>query len=239
MHMLFVDLSVWVTKAYLFFNFPLPLELCGVEVSSQHQSDLFGHISWQRWMDAKTEEKWKDEGVFSRGYTIWKVVNFQSCIQLAIRTYRHTLRPLPHHCSTIRSRTLLTFRSESRPKLLSKNGAAGGVRGCRPEVKDSSQSAGSKAGTSDLLFLDSELEGGVVQIGGGGRGAGVELRCRALLGEGGSSKRSEEHSGEDRKLSSFWRLVDCDWSGWGAGEEPERTVVADWMSVISEELSEK
>lgn len=73
--------------------------------------------------------------------------------------------------------------------------------GCRPEVKDSSQSAGSKAGTSDLLFLD--LDGGVVQIGGGGSGAGVEARDGALLGEGGSSRRSEEQRGEDRKLLSF------------------------------------
>lgn len=84
--------------------------------------------------------------------------------------------------------------------MLSRNGAVGGVSGCRPEVKDSSQSAGSKSGTSDLLFLDSELDGGVVQMGGGGRGAGVELRGGPLLGEGGSSKRSEEHRGEDRKL---------------------------------------
>lgn len=129
------------------------------------------------------------------------------------------------------------FRSESRPKSLSKNGAAGGMSGCRLEVKDSSQSAGSKSGTSDLLFLDSDLDGGVVQMGGGRRGAGVELRGGALLGEGGSSKRSEEHRGEDRKLSSICRLVDCDWSGCGAGEEPERMVVADWTSVISEELS--
>lgn len=148
--------------------------------------------------------------------------------------------PLPHHCSTIRSRTLLTFRSESRPKSFSKNGAVGGVSGCRPEVKVSSQSAGSKTRTSDLLFLDSELDGGVVQMGGGGgSGVGVEPRGGALLGEGGSSKRSEEHRGEERKLSSFWRLVSCDWSGCGAEEEPERILVADWTSVISEELSER
>lgn len=109
--------------------------------------------------------------------------------------------------------------------------------GCRPEVKDSSQSAGSKAGTSDLLFLD--LDGGVVQIGGGGSGAGVEARGGALLGEGGSSRRSEEQRGEDRKLSSFWHLVDCDWSSCGAGEEPERTVVVDWRSVMGEVLSKR
>lgn len=131
----------------------------------------------------------------------------------------------------------MTFRSESRPKSLSRNGAAGGVSGCRPEVKVSSQSAGSKAGTSDLLFLDKEVDGGVVQMGGGGSGAGVGQRAGVLLGEGGSSKRSEEHRGDDRKLSSFCRLVDCDWSGCGAVEKPETTRVAAWMSVMSEELS--
>lgn len=126
------------------------------------------------------------------------------------------------------------FRSESRAKSLSTKGATGGVRGCRPEVRDSSQSAASNAGTSDLLFLEGVLRGGVVQRGGGGgEGAGLDARGRAWSGEGGSSNRSEEQSGDERPISSFelgW--VGCSWSGGEAGEEPERVAMDDWSSVM-------
>lgn len=104
------------------------------------------------------------------------------------------------------------FRSESRAKSLSTKGAVGGVRVCRPEVRDSSQSAASNAGTSDLLFLEGALRGGVVQREGGG-GAGLDARGRAWAGEGGSSNRIEEQSGDERPFSSLesgW--VGCSWS---------------------------
>lgn len=125
------------------------------------------------------------------------------------------------------------FRSESRAKSLSTKGATGGVRGCKPVVRDSSQSAASNAGTSDLLFLEGALRGGVVQRGGRGGGPGLDARGRAWAGEGGSSNRSEEQSGEERPLSPFelgW--VGCNWSGGEAGEEPDRVLMDDWSSEV-------
>lgn len=122
------------------------------------------------------------------------------------------------------------FRSESRAKSLSTKGATGGVRGCKPEVRDSSQSAASNAGTSDLLFLEGALRGGVVQRGGG---PGLDAWGRAWAGEGGSSNRSEEQSGEERPLSPFeldW--VGCIWSDGEAGEEVDRVVMDDWSSEV-------
>lgn len=136
------------------------------------------------------------------------------------------------------------FRSESRAKSLSTKGATGGVRGCRPEVRDSSQSTASNAGTSDLLFLEEALRGGVVQIGGGGGGgAGLDARGRAWAGEGGSSNRIEEQSGDERPHSSFeLGRVGCNWSGGDPGEEPERVVMDDLspeLMVLPEQKNRK
>lgn len=125
--------------------------------------------------------------------------------QTSTHTHTHKHREaihLLHHCSTIRSRTRFTLRSESRPKSVSMNGAAGGVRGRKPDVSDSSQSAGSKVATS-RLFLELTLGGGVVQMEGGGGGGGAGVRDRVLDGEGGSSNRREEQRGDERKFSSL------------------------------------
>lgn len=143
-----------------------------------------------------------------------------------------------HHCSTMRSRTRFTFRSESRPKSVSMNGAAGGVRGRKPDVSDSSQSAGSKVATS-RLFLEVTLGGGVVQMGGGGGGRGAGATGKVLDGEGGSSSSREEHRGDDRKFSSLdWLCGACDWSDWAGGEDPARKLTGDWISVPGEASSE-
>lgn len=116
----------------------------------------------------------------------------------------------PHHCSIIRSNTRLTFKSESRLKSDSTKGAVGGVRGRRPDVSVSSQSAASNSVVA-RRFLDFPVDGrGEVQMGGGG-GAGTTWLGFITTGDGGSSSKREEQSGEGRKLSSLvccWEACD-------------------------------
>lgn len=107
-----------------------------------------------------------------------------------------------HHCCTMRSNTLLTFRSESRPKSVSTNGAVGGLRGRSPEVSDSSQSVGSKLAGA-RLFREVAAEGSGEEQREGGGGGWATFVGAVVGGDGGSSRSKEEHSGEDRKLSSF------------------------------------
>lgn len=77
-----------------------------------------------------------------------------------------------HHCSIKRSSTRFTFRSESRLKSDSTKGGFGGVRGWRPDVRVSSQSAASND-VGARRFRDFRFEGiGEVHIGRGG-GAGT------------------------------------------------------------------
>lgn len=115
----------------------------------------------------------------------------------------------PHHCSIIRSSTRLTFRSESRLKSGSTKGAAGGVRGRRPDDSVSSQSAASN-GVGARRFRDLLVDGnGEVQMGGGG-GSGTTWLGFITAGDGGSSNKREEQRGESRELSSMW----CCWEAW-------------------------
>ena len=58
----------------------------------------------------------------------------------------------------MRSKTLLTFRSESRPKSVSTNGAEGGVSGRKPNVNISSQSAASRVEAA-FRFRDDPVGG--------------------------------------------------------------------------------
>lgn len=109
----------------------------------------------------------------------------------------------PHHFSINRSSTRLTFKSESRLKSCSTKGAAGGVRGRRPDVSVSSHSAASKRAAA-RRFRDVPADGrGEVQMGGGG-GTGNTWVGLMTAGEGGSSSKSEEHRGDGRKLSSLF-----------------------------------
>lgn len=135
--------------------------------------------------------------------------------------YKQRARTNPHHFSIIRSNTRLTFRSESRLKSDPTNGAAGGVRGRRPDERVSSQSAASNAVGARRL-RDFPLDGrGEVQMGGGG-GGGAAMAWLGFItaGDGGSSSRREEHRGEGRK-PSLCSWESWDWSPWeGGGEGP-------------------
>lgn len=115
-----------------------------------------------------------------------------------------------HHCSIIRSNTRLTFRTESRLKSDSTKGAVGGVSGRRPDVSVSSQSAASNSDGACRLRDFSPCDRGEVQMDGGGGGAGTTWLGLRTAGDGGSSSRREEQSGEGMKLSS---LVGC-WDVW-------------------------
>lgn len=119
-----------------------------------------------------------------------------------LRSYSRYVHKSPHHCSIIRSNTRLTFRSESRLKSDSTKGAVGGVRGRRPDVSVSSQSAASKC-VGARRFRDFPVDDkGEVQMGGGG-GTVITWLGFITAGDGGSSSKREEHSGEGRKLSSL------------------------------------
>ena len=133
--------------------------------------------------------------------------------------------------STMRSSTRLTFRSESSPKSVSTNGAAGGLRGRSPEVSVSSHSAGSKLDGA-RLFREAAAEGsGEEQRESGGSGARGVCGVTVVAGDGGSSSSREEHRGEDRKLSSFeWRWEGWDWSDWEGGEGTGKQLTGDWRS---------
>ncbi|TNN81066.1 hypothetical protein EYF80_008722 [Liparis tanakae] len=125
-----------------------------------------------------------------------------------VHTNKYT-RTHPHHFSIIRSNTRLTFRSESRLKSDSTNGAAGGVRGRRPDVRVSSQSAASNDVGARRL-RDFPVDGrGEVQMDGGGGGAGITWPGFITAGDGGSSSKRDEQRGEGRKLSSL-----CVWEAW-------------------------
>lgn len=139
----------------------------------------------------------------------------------------------PHHCSIIRSNTLFTFKSKSRPKSVSTNGAAGGLSGRRLVDSVSSQSAGSKvAGARRFRELPVD-DKGEVQRGSGG-GAGATWVGAVVAGDGGSSSRREEHRGEDRQLSSLeWGWEGWDWSVWGDGEGPGGKCAGDLRSEAS------
>lgn len=133
----------------------------------------------------------------------------------------------PHHCSIIKSNTRLTFRSESRLKSDSTKGAAGGVSGRRPDVRVSSQSAASNSDGTFRLRDFPLCDRGEVQIGGGGgRGAGTTWLGFMTAGDGGSSSKREEQSGEDVKLSSLAGCCkDCEGSApeGGGGDEDEES----------------
>lgn len=154
-------------------------------------------------------------------------------------TDRHT-HTRPHHCSIIRSNTRLTFKSESRLKSDSTKGADGGVRGRRPDVRVSSQSAASNS-VGARRFRDFPLDDrGEVQMGGGG-GAGITWLGFITAGDGGSSSRREEQSGEGRKLSSLCSWEAWDWSAWegggggGGGDGPRTGCSRDlWSETLTE-----
>lgn len=133
-------------------------------------------------------------------HTVFPIHEQQKNTRLTLTNgYVHTS---PHHCSIIRSNTRLTFRSDSRLKSDSTNGAVGGVRGWRPDVRVSSQSTASNS-VGARRFLDFPVDDrGEVQMGGGG-GAGITWLGFITAGDGGSSSNREEHRGEGKKLSSL------------------------------------
>lgn len=142
----------------------------------------------------------------STPFTTVKKYNTHCTYKGVTHRYAHTG---PHHCSIIRSSTRLTFRSESRLKSDSTKGAVGGVRGRRPDVSVSSQSAASN-NVGARRFRDFPLDDrGEVQMGGGG-GAGTTWLGFITAGDGGSSSKREEQRGEGRKLSSLL----CCWEAW-------------------------
>lgn len=153
--------------------------------------------------------------------------------------YKHITTRLsgPHHCSINRSNTRFTFRSESRLKSDSTKGAFGGVRGWKPDVSDSSQSAASN-GVGARRFRDFPLDvRGEAQMGiGGGGGAGTTWFGFITAGEGGNSSKREEQRGEGRKLSSLqccWEASDR--SLWGEAEGSRAEWAVDlWSETLTE-----
>lgn len=91
----------------------------------------------------------------------------------------------------------------------------GGVSGRSPVVRVSSQSAASKSDGARRLRDFPPCDRGEVQMGGGGGGGGAGTTWLGFMtaGDGGSSSKREEQSGEGMKLSS---LVGCweDWEDW-------------------------
>lgn len=94
----------------------------------------------------------------------------------------------------------------------------GGVNGRRPDVRVSSQSAASNSDGARRLRDFPPCDRGEVQMGGGGGGGGAGTTWLGFMtaGDGGSSSKREEQSGEGMKLSS---LVGC-WEDW-EGSAPE------------------